>query len=51
MTDHTKDVEEQRAQIREELSDDNRQADDQDAKEATLAPPGHVGERMNERER
>ena len=50
MADHTKDVEEQRAQIREQLPADAQLEDEQATDEASLAPPGHLGERMNERE-
>ena len=49
MTDHTKDIEEQRAQIREQLPEDTEVDEEQAADEASLAPPGHLGERMNER--
>ena len=51
MTDQTKDPEEQRAAMREELAEDTKLADEQATDEASLAPPGHVGERMNEGER
>jgi hypothetical protein len=51
MTDHPKDVEEQRAAIREELADDGDLAEQEATDEASLAPPGHLGERMNEPER
>jgi hypothetical protein len=51
MSDQTKDPEEQRAAMREELAEDTKLADEQAADEASLAPPGHLGERMNERER
>jgi hypothetical protein len=51
MTDETKDVEEQRAASREQLAQDASLAEEQAVDEATLAPPGHLGERMNEAER
>jgi hypothetical protein len=51
MTDRTKDTDEQRAAMREELAADNTLADDEVVDEASLAPPGHLGERMNEGER
>lgn len=51
MDDQAKDVEEQRAATREELSNDSELADEQATDEASLAPPGHLGERMNEAER
>ena len=51
MTDETKEVEEQRAAMREELAKDATLEDEQAADEASLAPPGHLGERMNEPER
>jgi hypothetical protein len=51
MTDQTKDPEEQRAATREQLADDAALADEQATDEASLAPPGHLGERMNEAER
>jgi hypothetical protein len=51
MSDHSKDTEEQRAAIREELADDSELAEEQATEEASFAPPGHLGERMNERER
>ena len=51
MADETKDVEEQRAATREQLAHDARATDEEAVDEATLAPPGHLGERMNEAER
>ena len=51
MTDHSKDVEEQRAQIREQLPEDTETEEEQAVDEASLAPPGHLGERMQEAER
>ena len=51
MSDETKDVEEQRAAAREQLPEDQELADEQATDEASLAPPGHLGERMNEAER
>lgn len=51
MSDHSKDVEEQRAAIREELAADAELADETATDEASLAPPGHLGERMSEPER
>jgi hypothetical protein len=51
MTDETKDVEEQRAATREQLAQGTALEDEQAADEASLAPPGHLGERMNEAER
>ena len=48
MTDHTQDVEEQRAQIQKQLSDQPDVEEDKAVDEATLAPPGHLGERMND---
>jgi hypothetical protein len=50
MSDQTKDPEE-RARMREELAEDTKLADEQAVEEASLAPPGHLGERMNESER
>jgi len=51
MADHKTDVEEQRAQLREQLSANTKLDKEQAADEASLAPPGHLGERMNEGER
>jgi hypothetical protein len=51
MSEHSKDPAEERAAIREELSGDAALDDDEATDEATLAPPGHLGERMNEGER
>jgi hypothetical protein len=51
MSDHSKDPVEERAAIREQMSDEAGLADEEAADEATLAPPGHLGERMNEGER
>jgi hypothetical protein len=51
MADHKQDVEEQRAQIQERLSDPPEAEEDERRDEASLAPPGHLGERMNENER
>jgi hypothetical protein len=51
MSDETKDVEEQRAETRAQLAEDTALADEQAVDEASLAPPGHLGERMNEAER
>jgi len=51
MTDHTQDVEEKRAQIREQLSEPPEAEEDERRDEASLAPPGHLGERMKEGDR
>ena len=51
MADHSKDVEEQRAQIREKLPEDPEAEEEQAVDDASLAPPGHLGERMQESER
>jgi len=51
VADHTKDVEEQRAEIRDQLPEDTQTEEEQAVDEASLAPPGHLGERMQERER
>jgi hypothetical protein len=51
MNEKPEDVEEQRAAIREELANDAQLADEEATDEASLAPPGHLGERMNEAER
>jgi hypothetical protein len=51
MGEHSKDVEEQRAAMREELPNDTEAMDEEATDEASLAPPGHLGERMNEAER
>jgi hypothetical protein len=51
VSDDSKDVEERRAAIREELANDSELADEEATDEASLAPPGHLGERMNEAER
>ena len=51
VTDQTKDVEEERAQIQKQLSETPEVDEDEAVDEASLAPPGHLGERMNERER
>ena len=48
MADHTKDVEEQRAKIREQLPETAEAEEEEKVDEASLAPPGHLGERMNE---
>ena len=49
MSEHAKDPVEQRAQMREQLASDTRLEDEEAVDEASLAPPGHLGERMNER--
>jgi hypothetical protein len=51
MTEHSDDPTEQRAAMREELANETAQTDEEAADEASLAPPGHLGERMNEAER
>jgi hypothetical protein len=51
MTEHSDDPTEQRAAMREQLADEAAATDEQAADEASLAPPGHLGERMNEAER
>jgi hypothetical protein len=51
MSEHSKDPVEERASIREQLAEDTKLADEEAVDEATLAPPGHLGERMNEAER
>jgi hypothetical protein len=51
MSGHERDVEEQRATMREELAGEAAQSDEEVVDEASLAPPGHLGERMNEAER
>lgn len=52
MKNEAKDPEEQRAATREELASDPEVDEEQTADDATLfAPPGHLGERMNEGER
>jgi hypothetical protein len=51
MSDHSRDAEEERAAIREELSEDSQLADEEAIDEASFAPPGHLGERMREAER
>jgi hypothetical protein len=51
MEDHTQDVEQQRAQMREQLSEDSSAEEEETVDEASLAPPGHLGERMLEGER
>ena len=49
MSEHMDDPVEERAKIREQLPADTQLEDEEAADEATLAPPGHLGERMNER--
>jgi hypothetical protein len=49
--DHTNDAEAKRAGIREELGKDEELEDELATDEASFAPPGHLGERMNEAER
>jgi hypothetical protein len=49
MSEHANDPTEERAKIREQLPEDTQLEDDQAVDEASLAPPGHLGERMNER--
>jgi hypothetical protein len=51
MTKHSSDPEEERAALREELGSDDELADELATEEASFAPPGHLGERMNEAER
>jgi hypothetical protein len=51
MAEERKEPEEERAEIRKQLSDDTQLDADQATDEASLAPPGHLGERMNEPER
>jgi hypothetical protein len=51
MSDQSKDTEEQRAAMREELANDSELTDEEATEEASFAPPGHLGERMNEPER
>ena len=50
MSEHGTDPVEERAKIREQLPADTQLDEEQAADEASLAPPGHLGERMNERE-
>jgi len=51
MADHTQDAEEKRAKIREQLSEPPEAEEEEQRDEASLAPPGHLGERMNEGDR
>jgi hypothetical protein len=51
MSSHSDDPVEQRAAMREELAQTSELADEEATDEASLAPPGHLGERMNEAER
>lgn len=50
MSEHGSDPVEERAKMREQLPADTQLEEEQAADEASLAPPGHLGERMNERE-
>ena len=51
MSEHSHDPVEERAAMREQLAADPQLEDDETVDEASLAPPGHLGERMKEGER
>jgi hypothetical protein len=52
MTDRRPDPEQERARIREQLPAQSDEREEEEARdEASLAPPGHLGERMLEGER
>jgi hypothetical protein len=48
MEDHTQDVEAERARIREQQAETPEVEEEEKLDEASLAPPGHLGERMND---
>jgi hypothetical protein len=52
MTDRPPDPEHERARMREQLPAQSDEREEEEARdEASLAPPGHLGERMLEGER